>query len=419
MDSGQWTFKTHMQRFIDQFSRYFVGGLFIFSGLIKLNDPIGTEIKLEEYFEIFSQQIDWIPFHAPEGAGFLSQVGHIVGIPLTLMANGITFLMHYAAPYLLPFSMELGFAMIVLEVVLGIAVLIYWRMNLTGWILLLLIVFFTYLTFFSAYFNKVTDCGCFGDAIKLTPWESFTKDIVLFVFVLHLFWYRKKYQSVLYAKEGLSVVLGAVAVCTFLGVYAIRHLPFIDFRAYRIGNHIPTQMIPPEQPVFEYVFKNKKTGEEISSKEYFTDTLTYEYLSVRQTNEGKTRAKITDYSVFDVDGQDVTQSTFQGAKLLFIIYDASLASTKNMEGIRNLVKGLDGKMEMMALTASSAEDFESFRHENQLAVPYYFVDATVLKTIIRSNPGITLWVDGTVRGMWHHNDTPDASEVLDLSKLKN
>jgi hypothetical protein len=71
-------------------------------------------------------------------------------------------------------------------------------------------------------------------------------------------------------------------------------------------------------------------------------------------------------------------------------------------------------VEMMVLTASSTEQFEAFRHQNQLAVPYYFADATVLKTIIRSNPGITLWVNGTVKGMWHHNDTPEPSEVLEL-----
>ena len=101
-----------------------------------------------------------------------------------------------------PYALEIGMVLIVLEVVLGVAVLIYYRMNLTTKVLLGLIVFFTFLTFYSAYFNKVTDCGCFGDAIKLTPWESFWKDIVLMVFVLHLFWYRKKYQSVLIPEQG-------------------------------------------------------------------------------------------------------------------------------------------------------------------------------------------------------------------------
>ena len=110
----------------------------------------------------------------------------------------------------------------------------------------------------------------------------------------------------------------------------------------------------------------------------------------------------------------MTQQTFTGPKLLFIIYDVTKASTAHMDDIKKLVHDLDGKVEMMVLTSSLADQFEPFRHEHQLAVPYFFADATVLKTIVRSNPGITLWVDGTVKGMWHHNDTPDASEVLEL-----
>jgi uncharacterized membrane protein YphA (DoxX/SURF4 family) len=369
-----------IQKAIDQFSRFFVGLLFIFSGLIKLNDPIGTEIKMEEYFEVFA---------ADFGSFFL---------------------------FFKSIALEIGMIMIILEVVLGVAVLIQYRMRVTTVVLLALMIFFTFLTFYSAYFNKVTDCGCFGDAIKLTPWQSFWKDIVLMIFILHLFWYRKKYQPVFYRWEGHAIVIIVTAICLFAGIYAVRHLPFIDFRAYKIGNNIPKQMQPAEQPIFEYVFKRKDNGEEVHSEKYLTDTTVYKYVSVRQTNEGKTKAKITDYAVSSVDGEDVTASTFEGNKLIFVIYDASKASIKNMEQIRQLIKDLDGKIEMMALTASSAEQFEEFRHENQFAVPYYFTDATVLKTIVRSNPGITLWVNGTVRGMWHYNDTPTANEILELIK---
>jgi hypothetical protein len=173
-------------------------------------------------------------------------------------------------------------------------------------------------------------------------------------------------------------------------------------------------MLPQEQPIFEYVFVRKDNGEEVTSEKYLTDTLIYKYKSVRQTNEGRTKAKITDYSVSTTEGEDITQQTFEGNKLLFIIYDVSKASVDNIDDIRKLVKDLDGKVEMMALTSSSSSAFEAFRHEHQLAIPYYMTDATVLKTIIRSNPGITLWKDGTVKGMWHHNDTPTADEVLEL-----
>jgi uncharacterized membrane protein YphA (DoxX/SURF4 family) len=364
-------------KIVDQFSRFFVGALFIFSGLIKLNDPIGTKIKMEEYFYVFGEDF---------GSFF---------------------------ELFIPIALEIGMVLIVLEIVLGVAILINYKMEKTTVVLLVLMVFFTFLTFYSAVFDKVTDCGCFGDAIKLTPWQSFWKDIILMFFVVHLFWYRKKYQPVLYSKEGFSVVLGATLISLFLGIYAVRHLPFIDFRAYRIGNNIPEQMKPAEQPIIEYVFI--KDGQEVSSMKFLNETDGYKYKEARVLNADKTVAKITDYAVSTVDGEDATQATFEGAKLLFIIYDVNKASSSNMEKIRELVKGLEGKVEMMALTASRSEQFETFRHENQFAVPYFFADATVLKTIVRSNPGITLWVNGTVKGMWHHNDTPTAEDVLALA----
>lgn len=366
------------KRIADQAARFFVGALFIFSGLIKLNDPVGTKIKLEEYFSVFADDF-----------------GSIFNV-------------------FIPVALEIGMIMIILEIVLGVAVLIYYRMEITTILLLLLMVFFTFLTFYSAYFNKVTDCGCFGDAIKLTPWQSFFKDVILMFPVLHLFWYRKTYAPVLRERQGHFVVGIAALLCLISGIYAVRHLPFIDFRAYRIGNHIPSEMQPEEQPVFEYVFIRKEDGERIRSEKYLMDTMQYKYHSVVQLNEDKTTPKITDYAVTSVEGEDVTQMTFEGAKLIFVIYDVNKASLRNMEALVTLSKQLDGKVDMLVLTASGANQFEAFRHEHQLAIPYYYADATVLKTIIRSNPGLTLWVDGTVKGMWHHNDVPSAEEVLEL-----
>lgn len=364
------------QKITDQFSRFFVGGLFIFSGLIKLNDPVGTQIKLEEYFEVFSTDFGSF-FH-----------------------------------FFIPYALGIGMFLIVLEIVLGVAVLIYYRMNVTATVLLVLIIFFTFLTGYSHFLNKVTDCGCFGDAIKLTPKESFIKDLILLVFVLHLYWYRKRYIPVLRTIEGHAVITVVAAVSLFLGIYAVRHLPFIDFRAYKIGNNIPQQMQPQESPIIEYVFE--KDGKEVQSMAFLKEEDGYKYKTSTVLNPDKILPKITDYAVMNSDGEDITQSTFEGAKLFFVIYDVNKASTKNLDAIRELVKTLDGKIEMMTLTASPAESFEAFRHDHQLAIPYSFADATVLKTIIRSNPGITLWVNGTVRGMWHHNDTPSADEVMEL-----
>jgi len=367
-----------MRKYIDIFSRVFVGGLFIFSGLIKLNDPVGTQIKMEEYFEVFATDF---------GSFF-----HVF----------------------IPWALEIGMILIVLEVALGVAVLIFYRMDQTMWIMLGLMVFFTFLTFYSAYFNKVTDCGCFGDAIKLTPWESFYKDIILMVFVLHLFWYRKKYDSALRTLEGHGVIAAVVLVSLFLGIYAIRHLPFIDFRAYKVGNTIPQQMIPEEQPIIEYLFE--KNGEEVASEKFLTTEEGYNYVSSRVVNEDKITPKITDYMVTSPDGEDMTQYTFTGPKLLIIMFDVSKASTTNIIAIRNLTKELEGSVDCFVLTSSGAEQMEAFRHEHQLAVPYYFADATVLKTILRSNPGLALWSNGKVMGNWHHNDIPSSQQILDLLK---
>lgn len=365
-----------MQKILDQFSRFVVGALFIFSGLIKLNDPIGTQIKMEEYFEVFADDFG-------------------------------SFFHHF-----IPLSLEIGMVMIILELALGVAILVFWRMKWTGWVLLLLMVFFTFLTFYSAYFNKVTDCGCFGDAIKLTPWQSFTKDVVLMAFVLHLFWYKHRYVPVLRTREGDALIVGVSALCLFLGVYAFKHLPFIDFRAYRVGNTIPQQMQPQEQPIIEYVFERE--GKQIKSLKYLAED-GYKYISSRVINEDRIKPKITDYSVTSPEGEDKTMYSFEGNKLMIVIANADKASTKNISTIRELAQKLEGKVECMILTGSSGESIEKFRHENQLAVPYYFVDATVLKTIIRSNPGIALWQNGKVLGNWHHNDTPSEKEVLDLT----
>ncbi len=363
-----------MKKHIDLFSRVFVGGLFIFSGLIKLNDPVGTQIKMEEYFEVFA--VDFGSFF------------HVF----------------------IPWALEIGMILIVLELALGFAVLLHYQMRTTMWVMLSLLVFFTFLTFYSAYFNKVTDCGCFGDAIKLTPWESFIKDVILMVFVLHLFWYRKSYEPVLTARQGHIVIGGVSAVSLFLGVYAIWHLPFIDFRAYKIGNVIPEQMIPEEQPIIEYLFE--KDGATTASQQFLSADDGYQYVSSRIVNEDKITPKITDYLVTSPDGEDMTQYTFEGSRLLIIMYDVTKANTDHLDDIRTLTRNLEGKVDCFVLTSSGSEQMEAFRHEHQLAVPYYFADATVLKTILRSNPGIALWKNGRVLGNWHHNDTPSASEIL-------
>ena len=269
-------------KLLTSISRYLVGGLFIFSGLIKINDPVGTQIKLEEYFTVFS--VDIAPFFDA----------------------------------LKPAALFLSVLLSTLEIVLGLAVLLRYKPQLVTKLLLAMILFFTFLTFYSAYFNKVTDCGCFGDAIKLTPWESFTKDIILLVLILVLFLNRKKEELTSGFKTKSIVLAGTLVFCLVISFLAIAHLPFIDFRAY---------------------------------KDSYLD-------------------------------------------------------------LNSLISALGNQVEAIAVTASSGDQFEELRHSVQLAVPYVYSDATLLKTMVRSNPGLVLVENGTILKKWHYNDIPSASDLM-------
>jgi len=356
-----------------QISRFLVGGLFIFSGLIKINDPVGTAIKLEEYFEVFAA--DFAPFFAS------------------------------LAPAALFFSVLLS----VLEVVLGAALLINYRMKLTAWLLLGLIVFFTFLTFYSAYFNKVTDCGCFGDAIKLTPWQSFIKDIILLVLILIIFLQRKNLQPFLLGYSADITVMVVTLVNVGAAIYAIEHLPYRDFRAYKIGANIPQLMQPSEPLKYKYIMSKDGVEQEFMDYPSGGD---YEFKEMILLNP-EAQPKIIDYSVWNPEG-DYTEQTFEGNKLMIVIYDAQKANTRSLDEINALVKQLPPSVEPIILTSSGEKVFESFRHEHQLAIPYYFADATVLKTIVRANPGLLLLKDGIVQGKWHHNDVPDIDQINSL-----
>ncbi len=352
-----------------EIARWLVGGLFIFSGAIKVNDPVGTAIKLEEYFQVFSDDI------ASVFAIFI------------------------------PAALFLSVVLSVLEVVLGVALLIGYRIKWTAWILLVLIIFFTFLTFYSAYFNKVTDCGCFGDAIKLTPWQSFYKDIILVILIGFIFWQRDAYGSKFSEKVGAIAVGGSTLVFVLLSIMAIRHLPFIDFRTYAIGNSIPQLMQPSGE--LEYAYIMEKDGKEYSFPSYPPDK-TYTFKSLEVLNP-EVQPKITDLAVWNDDGE-FTEQLLQGDKLVVITYSTEKASTRHIDDIKNLLNTVNGA-EKWILTSSGYEQFEAFRHQHQIGTPYFYADATVLKTMVRSNPGVMLLSNGVVMGKWHHNDVPSASEI--------
>jgi len=377
-----------MTKILYALSRYFVGGLFIFSGVIKINDPVGTQIKLEEYFEVFSS--DFTPLFE----------------------------------YLVPFALIISVILCTLEVVIGIALLLNYRMNYTAKVSLSLIIFFTFLTFYSAYFNKVTDCGCFGDAIKLTPWESFTKDIILLLFSLIIFFLSKKYKN----QKGLiyikildynnsifrdKMIIGSFMISMLISIYAINFLPFIDFRAYKVDNNIKKEMLPSEELIYSYIME--KNGKEYSFGSYPEDE-SYTFKELKLLNP-EAQPTITDYSIWN-NNIDFTEESLKGNKLMIIIHDIEKIDKTIIPKIVRLDKFISFWVETIIVTSSDPNSYNKLMKESNLEIKTMYADATVLKTIIRSNPGFFLMRHGTVRGKWHYNKFPDPEEILRKVDIK-
>lgn len=357
----------------DSVIRVFVGILFIFSGLVKLNDPMGTAIKMEEYFEVFSNDI-WSVFH-----------------------------------YLVPMALTIGLLVVILEILLGVALLINYKMRLTSWVLLLLIIFFTFLTFYSAAFNKVTDCGCFGDAIPLSPWQSFFKDIILLILIVYIF-YRRATFTPLFSTKAQTIVLSVVLILNgVLAYYALEHLPPIDFRPYRVGADIAASMQPSAE--FRYKYVMEKDGKKMEFETYQTDT-TYKFVEMVLLNP-EAEPKITDYHVWNDDG-DYTDESLTGRKLLILFSDVNKARLNRLADIIKLAREVENALEIWVLTSNDEATYENFRHEYQFALPYYYADGTVIKAMVRANPGLMLLEEGVVLGKWHNNDIPSGSELLSL-----
>lgn len=360
---------------LDRVVRWFVGILFIFSGLVKLNDPMGTAIKMEEYFEVFSSDISSV-FH-----------------------------------YLVPLSLQIGLFVVILEVLLGVAVIINFKMKWTLWLLLLLILFFTFLTFYSAKFNKVTDCGCFGDAIPLDPWQSFYKDIVLLILSIYLVVRIKYFVPIFNQKVSLATLAGVFLINVAIAYYALAHLPPIDFRPYKIGADIKALMQPSEE--FRYQYVMEKEGEKLELESYPTDT-SYKFIEMILLNP-EAEPVITDFNVWNEDG-DFTEETFTGNKLLIILNDVGKAQLEKIEEIKLLTDELGDQFDCWVLTANDEATYENFRHEYQIPLSYFYADGTVLKAMIRANPGLMLLKDGIVVGKWHNNDIPSSSKIIELSQ---
>jgi hypothetical protein len=361
--------------------RYFVrvcwfllGAIFIFSGLVKLNDPVGTALKLEEYFEVFA--LDF-------GSFFL----YFKGIARTL-----------------------SIVLSSLEVILGAALLLRWNLRATLWALLALLVFFAFLTFYSAAFKKVTDCGCFGDFIKLTPWTSFAKDMFLLALWTVIFFNQRFLRnSFVKGTMGTMAMTFVAAIAIGIGVRALGHLPYFDFLPYKVGNDIGKLMKVSAPLRYKYIME--RNGETKEFTEYPTDsTWKYKQMIALNPEDGP---KITDFRVWNDEG-DYTQELLRGNKLVLIVQNTDKTDRDRVQLINQLFADAEKSkrgITSLIVTSSSPAEFDVFRHTSNFAVPFYYADATVLKSMIRSNPGFIVLKDGVVKAKYHYHDIPSIGKV--------
>ncbi|MEO7977234.1 BT_3928 family protein [Flavobacterium sp.] len=363
-----------MKNIITQFSRLFVGVLFIISGLIKLNDPVGFSYKLTEYF---SEPV-------------------------------------FNVPFLEPLALGLAIFLVVLEVVLGVMLLVGYRVKMTIWALLLLIIFFTFLTFYSAYFDVVKDCGCFGDALHLTPWQSFTKDVVLLFFILILFFNLKLIKPLFSTSKTNVAVYLSVILCAFMAFWVLNHNPIKDFRPYKVGTNIEKGMEIPEgapKSVVEMIFIYKVNGieKEFTEKDLMNipEGAIFVDRKDKVISEGYV-PPIHDFSMTK-DDSDYKEELLKEPKLLiFVTYDLKLSKKDGMEKLEKLNQQAKTKnYKVIGMTASGADEIAKAKKQYNLNFDFYFCDATTLKTIERANPSIVVLQKGIVIQKLHYNDIED------------
>ncbi len=363
--------------------RILVGTLFIFSGIIKINDPIGFSFKLEEYFVVF--HITWLS----------------------------------------PIAILLAVLICSAEIIAGFTIIMGMRSRWSTWALLLIILFFSFLTFYSAWFHKVAECGCFGDAIKLTPWQSFAKNMVLLALVLVLF-FNHRYIKAIFKPVFGWIFLILISACSFsMGVYTWHNLPVLDFLPYKVGAYLPAlTKVPPGQKGDDYqivyTLRSKKTGalKTLSDKEYLR-TKIYEnpewvYVSASDpilVRKGY-QAPLSDFHITDDKGNDLTMDilTTKGYLVIYDEYDLSRSYLDGQSRLNEMALAAESyHVRTIGLTAVSSEDADAFAKKVNPRYEFLYADETPLKSMVRANPGVVLLHSGIVVGKWNYRNLPPLS----------
>ena len=306
--------------------RILVGVTFVFSGFVKLVDPLGSAYKFQEYF----------------GADVLN--------------------LEFLIPYALPFSILL----IIAEFMLGLMLLVGYFPKFTSWSLLAMILIFLFLTWYSAYYNKVTDCGCFGDAVKLSTWGTFYKNVVLTVLIAVVVWQWKLIAPIKSFATAQWISFASFVFCLYITYYVLMHLPIIDFRPYAVGKNLPEGM--------EYI--------------------------------GDEEPPIHDFFLETIDGEDYTFKTLEAPKVMWVVaYNLAISDEQGFVQVKMITdEAIKKGYDVYLLSSSLQEDFEAIKERFGLNMELLFGDSTTLKTIIRANPGIVTLKDGTVTGKWNWTD---------------
>ncbi len=333
--------------------RWIVGLLFIFSGLIKANDPLGLSYKMQEFFEAWN-------WHS-----------------------------------LNDYTLILSLVMNVFEVLAGIAIIIGWRAKLFTWLLLLLIIFFAFLTGYALFSGKIKTCGCFGDCLPITPAQSFTKDLILFVLILILFINKKQIISSVRSSVAVTFLILCIVLVSFLQGYVMRHLPLLDCLPYKKGNNILKEMLPPPNAVPDsvvMVFKYRKNGKLF---EYTTDNLptdldsSYEFIdrSDKVVRKGNATPPISDFALFTLNENDTTSAILNSTKYSVMLFakDFENFPAWNNADFRKLQSQLQQKqIPLFIITADKQNGETLFGNKKDITV--LLCDGTVIKTAARVNP---------------------------------
>ena len=351
---------------------------FLFSGFVKAVDPLGTVYKIEDYLKAFG--------------GFFTD--------------------------LLPLAEVAAIILISVELILGVCMLLNVRTPWTSWVSLLFYLVMTPLTLWIALTNPVSDCGCFGDAIKLTNWQTFWKNIVLDVPTVWIFLTRNIFRKKRFERNVLIMVF-AIVIMVIFGVYNINNEPCIDFRPWKVGNQMVD--VSDNDEVKSYVtYRNKETGETeeflsaelVKKMEDPTWEQAWEWESSRVVDPHEIKAD--GFSMLDMDMNDHAKELLCSDEYLLIstIHHLEKMNAKGIESMQRAMEiAEENGLQMVVLSSALPEDVEMFLYDNKLDnLEFYFADATAIETMLRSNPGFILLKKGKVLGKWHYRNAADIAD---------